>query len=259
MPEDPTLDAAIATLLSTLYALRSDVLMRPMYLQSRMDLVVEALPMYPEQFFYVFNYAEGGIAIARGFEEVLGYSSAEVDVEKLYRLVHPEDLPIVSALSRIAIEKMATLRDLKDLFELSLTLDYRMRKACGEYTRILRQTTTYEVDEGSGKVISSLSLCTDIGSIKNSNTIGWQLKGRLADTLDLRPLARFMNRLQYLPSPRELEVIRKLAEGLASKQIAEDLFISTLTVNTHRRNLLERTGARNVAELMRMASQQGWV
>ncbi|RYE59382.1 MAG: response regulator transcription factor [Sphingobacteriales bacterium] len=52
---------------------------------------------------------------------------------------------------------------------------------------------------------------------------------------------------------RELEVLRLLAEELTSKQIADKLFISERTVETHRKNLMRKTGANNGIGLMRYA------
>ncbi|MGB3524605.1 MAG: LuxR C-terminal-related transcriptional regulator [Flavobacteriales bacterium] len=42
-------------------------------------------------------------------------------------------------------------------------------------------------------------------------------------------------------------------------KIAAELCISPMTVITHRRNLLRRTGMKNAVELMRYASEMGWV
>ncbi len=52
---------------------------------------------------------------------------------------------------------------------------------------------------------------------------------------------------------RELEVISLLCKGLSNKQIADLLFISRLTVETHRKNIKTKLGFRNVNELMRFA------
>lgn len=66
-------------------------------------------------------------------------------------------------------------------------------------------------------------------------------------------------KLQYRPSSRELEVVRELIKGKSSKEIAAALNISVLTVSTHRRNLLLRTGTHNTPELVHQAIEQGWV
>lgn len=60
-------------------------------------------------------------------------------------------------------------------------------------------------------------------------------------------------------SPRELEVLRLIAEGGTSKEIAGRLFISVATVETHRTNLMSKLGVRNVAGLVLYAFQRGLV
>ena len=52
-------------------------------------------------------------------------------------------------------------------------------------------------------------------------------------------------------SNRENQVLRLIAEELTSKEIAKTLFISTHTAESHRRNLMEKLGARNAAGLVR--------
>jgi DNA-binding NarL/FixJ family response regulator len=49
-------------------------------------------------------------------------------------------------------------------------------------------------------------------------------------------------RIKELLSPRELEIIELLREGKSSRDIGGNLFISKSTVDTHRRNILEKTG-----------------
>jgi DNA-binding NarL/FixJ family response regulator len=60
-------------------------------------------------------------------------------------------------------------------------------------------------------------------------------------------------------SPRELEVVKLIAEGLTSEEIAAQLFISKKTVDRHRANVLEKLGMRNRVELTRYAIRRGLV
>jgi two-component system response regulator NreC len=50
---------------------------------------------------------------------------------------------------------------------------------------------------------------------------------------------------------REIEIIRLIAEGLTSQQMADKLFISPRTVETHRANLMKKVGVRNAIELVK--------
>lgn len=55
---------------------------------------------------------------------------------------------------------------------------------------------------------------------------------------------------------REIQVLRLVAEGLNSREIAERLSISVKTVDTHRANMMEKLGAHNTAELIKIAIQK---
>ena len=54
---------------------------------------------------------------------------------------------------------------------------------------------------------------------------------------------------------REKEVLELIAEGMTNNVIGQKLFISTATVDTHRKNLLAKLNAKNTASLVRMATQ----
>ncbi|MGN6293300.1 MAG: response regulator [Chitinophagaceae bacterium] len=58
---------------------------------------------------------------------------------------------------------------------------------------------------------------------------------------------------------REKEVLQLIANGLTNTEIAEKLFISVATVNTHRKSLLEKFDAKNTAILISKATKQGLV
>lgn len=60
-------------------------------------------------------------------------------------------------------------------------------------------------------------------------------------------------------SERELEVLRLICQGLSSQQIAERLFLSKRTVEAHRANILEKTGAKNSANLVVYAIRNGLI
>jgi len=60
-------------------------------------------------------------------------------------------------------------------------------------------------------------------------------------------------------TPREREVLKLVAEGHSSREIAEALFISIKTVERHRTNLLEKLGMRDRVDLTRYAIREGLV
>jgi DNA-binding NarL/FixJ family response regulator len=60
-------------------------------------------------------------------------------------------------------------------------------------------------------------------------------------------------------TPRELEVLKLIAEANTSKEIADKLFISIKTVDRHRQNILEKLGMRDRVELTRYAIRRGLI
>lgn len=57
---------------------------------------------------------------------------------------------------------------------------------------------------------------------------------------------------QDIISDREKEVLRLIARGMESKEIGRELFISSGTVDNHRKNMLARTGARDTTALVQL-------
>lgn len=56
---------------------------------------------------------------------------------------------------------------------------------------------------------------------------------------------------------RELEIIQLIAQDLSNKRIADQLFISERTVETHRRNIYRKTNTQTVVGLLTVARQRG--
>jgi putative nucleotidyltransferase with HDIG domain len=60
-------------------------------------------------------------------------------------------------------------------------------------------------------------------------------------------------------SSRELDVLRRLAEGKVYKQIAQELELSASTVRSHLHNVYGKLGALDRAQAVLMATDQGWI
>jgi DNA-binding NarL/FixJ family response regulator len=74
----------------------------------------------------------------------------------------------------------------------------------------------------------------------------------------VRRVASEPNPLEQL-TPRQREILQLIAEGKSTKEIADRLYISTKTVETHRVQLMERLNIHDVAGLVRYAIRKGLV
>lgn len=81
-------------------------------------------------------------------------------------------------------------------------------------------------------------------------------KGRAYLSIEVATtLAGAQNAVPSIPmlTAREKEVLHFIAEGLTNQEIAEKLFISILTVDSHRKNLLAKFGVKNTAAMIKTA------
>ncbi len=86
--------------------------------------------------------------------------------------------------------------------------------------------------------------------MKNEKYISAELSYNLLHTLNRSPDENAHAHLTH----RELEIIRFIAEGLTAHQIADKLFISHRTVDTHRKNILQKLHLKNIAALTKYAA-----
>lgn len=110
--------------------------------------------------------------------------------------------------------------------------------AAGADGFILKSSDTVEILEAIKQIMA--------GNPYISKSVADLLKGKLATNGDLPVLTR-----------REVEVLKLIADGLTNQEIAEKLFISSWTVDSHRKNLLLKFNAKNTAMLVKTAVTNG--
>jgi DNA-binding CsgD family transcriptional regulator len=203
------------------------------------------------------------VFLTSSFKFLLGYSREEAmdqGPEYFYRRMHPEDLPVVldtvtRTLRFLYLLPAAERKDYK------LGFDFRIRRLDGQVIRLLQQVLVLELDaRGNIWLVLAVNDLVQSGSL---------------ETPAARSLRNLRSGKEYLfvaeeepaaagaPKPcltkREIEVLGLVAVGLASREIADRLYISVATVNNHRQRILEKMRARNSSEAVRYASRLGIV
>jgi len=64
---------------------------------------------------------------------------------------------------------------------------------------------------------------------------------------------------QTIITDREIEVLKLIANGNTNFEIAEKLFLSPLTVERHRKNIILKLNAKNTASLISIATHHGYI
>lgn len=94
----------------------------------------------------------------------------------------------------------------------------------------------------------------------NNKYLGREVQAILLDNLSSRnPVIETPSNLPGTLTAREKEILNLIAREMSNEQIAEKLFISERTVETHRRNIFTKTKTKTIIGLIKFAMQNGLI
>lgn len=128
-----------------------------------------------------------------------------------------------------------------------LSTNLRIRNPFGDYSNLLFQCYLF-YSESPIKTVYIFQLQTDIESDKKIKNGYHYYVGN-----DISFFRYPDEKLLTIGNPltnREFEIVKLIAAGLSSEKIAERIFLSVHTVNTHRSNILSKTGFNTIADLI---------
>lgn len=188
------------------------------------------------------------IYISPKFETFLGYSvtdAHETGTDYFNQMIHPEDFIFLTE-AGVYFMEMGLNLPAEKIREFKLITTFRMKKADGAFIRVLEQHSLLELDK-SGNLWLALSVL-DFSPDQDLET---PAQSRLLN-FNTGELYHFppkeLSQINELLTNREKEVLALLSKGFISKQIADKLFISVNTVNTHRQRIIEKLNVSNTAE-----------
>jgi len=221
---------------------------------------LERLDVIDSSTIMIFDlYKREHIYVSSKFETVLGYNIDEANeegTEYFNRYIHPDDLLTLTEAGVYFLE-MALKVPVDEIKNHKLISEYRMKKASGEWLRVVEQHVCLEFDK-FGNVWLSLSMLDispnqDLDSPAQSRLLNF----KTGELFSFPPESVVNEKLPL--TKREKQILDLLSTGLISKQIADKLYISTNTVNTHRQRIIEKLNVANTAEAVKYASGIGLV
>ncbi len=139
-----------------------------------------------------------------------------------------------------------------------LFYDFRITKADGQKISMYQQTIPLALND-EGYPYLMLCVVSDVTKFKKDTSINYRATLNLPGQPIKVLLSGCIGEAADPLTEREKEIVIQLADGMDSQGIADKLFIAEDTVRTHRKNMLEKTGAKNTVHLVRMAIANGWV
>ena len=142
-----------------------------------------------------------------------------------------------------------------------VSYDYRIKTKEGNFKWILQQVTTIQTDE-NGSVIRVVGVHTDISHLKNNQKpSGLSLLGLEGEPsfLNIQDESNFLQHPQEKFTTKEKEILKLVAQGNTTKEIAEILNKSVHTINSHRKNIFQKTESKTVADLVAKTIENNWI
>ncbi len=213
-----------------------------------------------DYYYYVFNLQRAEFdMVSPEVEQVLGYPASTMNIPTFLNGIHPEDAPWFLNFENKVMQFFTSLRA-DQILKYKVRYDYRVRKANGEYIRILQQVITMQYDETDLKLLRTFGVHTDITYLKKDGRpvlsfIGLEGEPSYIDV----DVDKVFTASRPVISKREKEILILLIEGKNTQAIADALFISPRTVETHRKNMIRKTNASSTPELVGLAIRNGWV
>ena len=217
-------------------------------------LELEEFTKTNNQFFFVVDMARLKFEFTSlRSKEMLGIEPEELTTYHLKEATHPDDL------ARQGLAQAQLIKITHELFVLKkgdmlMSSTFRLRNITGSYSNRLIQAYFFYGAKPT-EAVYLLDIQTDIGWFKKMKNGHHYYLGDDIKFFRFPDSALLMHGPVF--SDREFEIIKLIHSGLSSEQIGKKLFLSKYTIDTHRRNILEKTGKTHISELIYELHEKG--
>ena len=217
-------------------------------------LEIEQMTERNNQFFFVGDLLQGKILFtSKRSLNMIGVDSKELNPYHNIEAAHPDDVYrntkgwgklIFISNNLLAAKSGCSL----------LSTNMRLRNPEGKYAEILFQCYLF-YSEIPHKTVYLLQVHTNIDNLKKTKHGFHYYTGNDITRFKYPDNELLKNSNEF--TKREFEIIKLIETGLSSEQIAEKLFLSPYTINSHRGNILKKSGKAHISELIYELMEEG--
>jgi DNA-binding CsgD family transcriptional regulator len=230
-------------------------------IEDHIKKLIELDYFYPSMstFFCITNTVDQSFEyISKNFKACTGIEKKKMMVGGMnyfWTLFHQEDIKLWLECLQSLMEFTMLELEAEKRSKMSYTWNYRIKKGNGDYVNIIQNTTPMQFDD-AGKPVIGLAHYTVLDA---------------AIYMDICASAKYLNEqneyeilffknmstknILGAATNRERDVIRLLILNLTSQEIAEKLFLSKHTIDTHRRNIMKKFNIGSTNELIMLFKQ----
>lgn len=214
-----------------------------------------------KSYYFGFNFENQTIEFtSEGIENILGITPNDFSLEKFFSILHPEDLEKLNKKEEAAGKFLYGKLNKEEIPFYKVVYLIRMKDSIGKFRTVLQQSRAINVSE-DGKVQQVIVVHSDVSylNISFNHKISF-IGSNLPSYFSIEKEGKYEITNEHIKddfTKRELEIIKKLAEGKTYKEIAEQLFVSPHTINTHKKNILKKAECKSTTQLIAKCISEG--
>lgn len=222
--------------------------------------LLQKLDLLERNSYEIFDlYKKDHLHFTSSFETMLGYNrkkAFEEGIDYVNSFIHPEDLERLFISGNYFL-KFGIDLDPEERKDYKLSNDFRIKNAQKKYVRVIKQYSVLENDP-LGNVWLSLGVINISPDDDTQKPVRSKMINNKTGEIFYFPFSD--DAIQKSPiSEREIQVLELISKGLPSKSIAEKLFISVHTVNTHRQRIIEKMEVGNTGQAISRAIEMNLI
>ena len=205
-------------------------------------------------YYYIVDFSTRECSyVHESITDFFGIPTTDFSFERIIDGIHPDDVPFAVECEKVVHEFLYKRIRPEDITSYKVNYCIRIKNKEDEYKMISHQALTLSTDEDN-KIAHVLNIHTDVSHLFSANNKKISFLG-MNGRPSIYGIDPFNPEFEgeepaLLFSKREIDIIKLIADGLSTHQISDRLYISYDTVKTHRRNILSKSGCKNMPELI---------
>ncbi len=222
-----------------------------------------------KSYYYIVNFHTLALElISDSVEAFIGEKPSEVNMNKLLSLALEQEIEKLHKKEQVIQSFFMEYLNPKERLDYKVTYTYKCKTHDGKERLMLHQATVLTLNE-IGQFVHVFSIHSDISHlcVKSTDAVSFIHIDKGPSFYNVSTESgKFnldeptkINSLKDLITPRELEIVKEVAIGKSVKEIAEKLNLSKHTINTHKKNLLQKVDCNNSTHLVTICLAEGLI
>lgn len=222
--------------------------------KGRLDELLASVFSNGPFYYYIIDFADMQIKYMNpSVKEIHGLDPETTTFQSILDQIHPDDLDFVSKAEAVNWDFYYHKIGPERYKNYKMSYCLRFKTADGSYQLFNHQSLMLSIDE-HGRMSKALNIHTNISHLTTVNNYKISAIGMFGApsylNMDVMANTTLPTPVKPLFTKREREIIHLMADGLTSDEISSRLFIAPETVKTHRKNILGKSGCKNVGHLV---------